>query len=520
MRHSLLFLFGSLFVVLLTACIDQLDELDDLDEARFNAEYAIPLIDSRITMNDILEDFEEDASLTVDPDGLLRFQYSGDVLTQTSLDIFSSINETLDVLGLIPLVESRQALPFAAPGDLQLDRLQINGATLAYALVNREPVPVTVTLTLPTVELDGQALTVSGNLPGWDGNGNPPVLTNLLSPLDLTGYNLGLEQDSIYIDFTTIDANGNEYEPAAGSALQIQDFSFSYAEGYLGDVTYEGGRDTIEIDFFDNWIQGDVYFEDPTVTFNFENSFGVPTEAVVNVFNIITADGDTLPLESDFITDGGIAFPYPELDQVGEAVTAQFVFDRSNSNIDEVLGSQPVAIDYDVNALTNPTQDTTISGFVTDSSYYRVLVDVELPLYGQAANFVVFDTFALNLTDYDEIDAIEWKVVTENGLPLTVEIQGDFLDASGNVVAQLFPEGETALAAGAPVDADGRPTASNDVTTFVNWEADRVATIRAADRLVLRATFGTTLELEQSVRIENGQELAVRIGAIVSTAND
>lgn len=509
----------ALLLLTYTACDNQFAELGQIDGVRYQAEYAVPLIDSRIGMQDILENFEENASLTVNPDGLLRFQYSGDVLTKTSLEVFDAINETIGNAGVIPLLRNRQALPFASPDGLDLDRVQMNGTTLAYALVNRYDVPVSIELLLPTVTLDGEPIRVTGDLPAFSGTGTPPALLNLENPIDMTGYNLVPEDDSIYIELEYRDPDGNLLTPSGGSGLQIDNFSFTYAEGYLGNVIYEGGRDTIEIDFFDNWIRGDVYFEEPRITFNFENSFGVPTEAVINIFNIVTAEGDILPLESVFLEEGGITFPYPEIDEVGEVKTEQFLFTRENSNIDVVLGSKPVAIDYDVNALTNPQNNTDIRGFITDSSYYRVLVDVDLPLYGQAANFEVRDTFELDLSSYDKITNIEFKMLTDNGLPLAIELQGDFLDAAGNELATLF-DAPREVIGGAAVDGTGVPTENNSVTTIINWDESRVAEIRTAKQLVLTAVFSTTLGLEQSVRVLSDQEAAVRLGAIITVADN
>ncbi|MEL6142531.1 MAG: hypothetical protein AAFU67_13035, partial [Bacteroidota bacterium] len=292
MRHTILLLASvALLLLVFSSCQDQFAELGEIDRVRYQANYAVPLVDSRIGMREILEDFEENASLTVNPDGLLRFQYSGDVLTKTSLEVFESINETIGNAGIIPILSDRQALPFASPDGLELDRLEMNGTTLKYTLTNEYDFPVMVQLVLPTVIRDGEAITVGGQLPAYSGSGDPPSLNNVEDPLDMSGYTLTPEGDSIYIEYSIQDLDGNELTPSGGTALLIENFSFSYAEGYLGNVVYEGGRDTIEIDFFDNWIRGDVYFEDPRITFNFENSFGVPTEAVINVFNIITAEG-------------------------------------------------------------------------------------------------------------------------------------------------------------------------------------------------------------------------------------
>lgn len=502
---SLIFLFAS--------CEDQFVTLGEIDGVRYNAEYALPLVDSKIGMRDLLENFEDDASLTVDPDGLLRFRYSGDLLTRTSEDIFAELQRVIGNAGLIPLISNRQALPFSTPDGLDLDRVIMKNTTLIYSFSNAYPFPVTVNFALPTVTLDDVPLTFTSSIPPG-GNVN-----NAGNPIDLTGYNLVPENDSIYLETEYVDAVGQVFTPSAGSGIAINDFAFSYLEGYLGNVTYEGERDTIDIDFFDSWIQGDVYFENPKISFNFENSFGVPTEAVVNLINIITAEGELLPLESVFIDEGGIEFPFPAGNEVGQTKTATFLFDRTNSNIDRVLGSKPVAIDYDVSALTNPDNDTSIRGFVTDSSFYKVLVDVELPLYGNAANFVVRDTFDIDFSPYDKIIGAEFSLVTENGLPLSVTLQGDFIEANGNQVSQLFA-GQQPVVGGAPVDANGFPTAPNRLVTTTEFDEAEVTALKTASRLIITATFSTTLGSNQSVRILADQEVDVKLGVILKVADN
>ncbi|MEO0627978.1 MAG: hypothetical protein AAFY91_13370, partial [Bacteroidota bacterium] len=109
MRESLHYFTLILLLIGFTSCEDNIVSLGDIDEVRHDAEYAIPLIDSEINMNDLLENFEEDASLTVDPDGLLRFQYRGDVLSRDAEDIFRGINATINDFPLIPIIEQRQA---------------------------------------------------------------------------------------------------------------------------------------------------------------------------------------------------------------------------------------------------------------------------------------------------------------------------------------------------------------------------------------------------------------------------
>ena len=81
---------------------------------------------------------------------------------------------------------------------------------------------------------------------------------------------------------------------------------------------------------------------------------------------------------------------------------------------------------------TNPDEDTDIRGFVTDSSYYKVRVDVDLPLYGSAIDFTVTGyALAWTSTGFDEVDYAEFKLVTENGMPVSIDMQGYFLDENG-----------------------------------------------------------------------------------------
>ncbi|MEL6355785.1 MAG: hypothetical protein AAFQ37_02520 [Bacteroidota bacterium] len=129
------------------------------------------------------------------------------------------------------------------------------------------------------------------------------------------------------------------------------------------------------------------------------------------------------------------------------------------------------------------------------------------------------DTFELDFSSYGDIDAIEFKLITNNGLPLAIELQGDFVDAEGNQLARLFGE-STEVVGGAPVDAQGFPTAENEVITFVNWDQEQVRNILPAKNLILTIVFSTTLGLEQSVRILSEQEAAVKLGAIISVSGE
>jgi hypothetical protein len=290
---------------------------------------------------------------------------------------------------------------------------------------------------------------------------------------------------------------------------------FTYAEGYFGNQLHDGERDTILIEFFESWTQGDVYFEDPKIFVNVFNSFGVPTRSIVNVFDIYTATGDVLPLQADAIEDG-IDFDYPELGEEGQERITEFTFTKDNSNIAEVLGSKPVALDYDVDAITNPDNETAIRGFITDSSRYSVQVEVELPIFGRASGFVAIDTIDLNFGTLDNVESVEFKVVSDNALPVNVDMQAYFMDPMDVVLDSLF-DMPTALIEAAPADSEGETTGTTTSEYIIPVDAQRFDLLRASDRLILNVAFSTTNEGTQSVKIYADQAVEIRMGMKVKT---
>ena len=512
MRNFLRFCGALLPCLLFLGACNQYEDFATLDGIRFSAEYAVPLVDSEVGLDDFLGELEEDAALIVDADGLLHLTYRGDVLSKTTAEVFEQLSEPLALLSLVPIPNGRQGLPFALPEGVELDRVDLKSGKLAYTIKNNAAVPVTARLSLPTVTRNGTPLVLEHDLPAYTGSGPLPEFSQV-DPLDLTGYRIASENDSIFIEFTATGPAGETYPPATGSLISLTDIQFSYAEGFLGQQLYRGGRDTIEIDLLSNYTQGTIFFRDPTVTFNFINSFGVPTVAVVNLFNVITVNGENLPLESAVVNNGGIEFPYPRLDEVGQSKTRTFVFNAGNSNIDDILGAGPVAIDYDVDALTNPDEGATVAGFLTDSSFYRVQVDVDLPLYGRASNFLARDTLDIDLSQYAAVSSAEFKLSADNGIPLGVTLQAYFLDENGAAIDSLFTA-EREIVAPAPVNAQsGLPTAKSELAVFSTFDAERFAAIRGASRVILAASFATTPG--SAVRLKNDQRLRLRLGAIV-----
>lgn len=506
-------LYSTIAIAVLTTLLlgcQAIGDLEDLESAQYEAEYAVPLIDARFSLRETLENFEDLNTIYVDEEGVIHFQYFGDLLTQNSDTLFERINNQIGGIP-IPVTSKRMPLQLGGAG-LEFDRLEFKGGHFIWGLQNQYDEVVEVTLTLPEVKKDGEPIVLNQTV------GEMGTFTNAFVPFDLTGYDVITDPvtDSIYVEYELLRADGTPGEIGL-LFISFDSLEFEYMEGFMGIEAHKG-VDIIEIDFFDDWIKGDIYFADPRVTFLVENSFGVPTRSKVNEFEVYTVTGDTLQLTGDYV-DEGIDFPYPTLDQVGQIATGGFEFNKNNSNIDEILGAGPLAIYYDVDAVTNPDSNTTIRGFITDDSYYDVTVEVDLPLYGTAVDFLAKDTFELSFGEYENVDRIEFKMVAENELPLDVRIQGYFLDADGVVLDSLFTERSTIIAA-AEVDEAGNALGAKEQITFIDFPAERLDKVRDTERLSLSASFFTTDDGRPSVTILDKYNLSVRMGAILGVTGE
>ena len=497
-------------VLMFTSC-RKLDKLDNLKVVNYDAEFAIPLFKAKASFDDILEGFDEDTKILIGPDGLITVYYKGDVAGRTSTDFFATL---IPFFGLpIPIPDTIYPLPFNVPNSVDIDYAILKSGTFDFGFIDTLDADGTteLTVTLPNIVLDGEPFKFTKTYTTTFDDGNDFISIGS-GPFDMTGYKIIPTDDTIKIHYHAhrLDYNQTPYfDTLSIFAVTIDDFQTSYVEGYLGSDIYELEPDTIVIDFFENWTRGDVYFADPKINLYINNSFGFPVRSKVNVLNVFNVDGGVDTLESDYLNDINVDFP--SFSEVGETKTTFFDFNKDNSNIDVILGNGPVAIDYDFDVVANPDSVTSNAGFMTDSSYMNVLVEVELPMYGAASGFEARDTFSINFEEYQDFDEVEFKVISENGIPLDVGVQIFFADQNGTLLDSLFTPSAKILEA-APVDGEGLPTAITEKITFTTFTGERFEKIKTAKKAFLRTSFSTINNGGTFVKILSTQEVEIRMG--------
>ncbi len=506
-----------LFLICVIYGCERANKFDEYELTDLDAEFAIPLFTTDFTLADLIENFDDSTNVTYDENGLLIFRYQGESVARSSEDIFKVLDTINGVP--IPFLDTINSLPFEPPNGVIIDRAILKSgiiATWGFSVEHEED--VTGTMVFPSLVKDGQplqssiSLTYTGTTPmiGFKGG----------EGLDLSGYELEVEDDSVTVEFHIFREQSEIMDTMVGAFIQFSDVRASYVEGYLGNELYEFDRDTILIDAFDDWQEGEVSFVDPQIQIRIENSFGFPVRSYTNVLDILTKDDEVISLESEFTEVGGpgIDFEYPLLNEVGEVKLTEFTFDKTNSNIDVVVSSGPAAVDYDFEAYPNPDNDTTIRGFLTDSSSFLAQVEVILPVNGTLADFGVFDTlkvetfdFDIDLGEFGEADYAEFKLVTTNEMPLDIDLQLYFADENGQIIDSLFERAQRIILA-APVDENGNVIQAIRKETFSRMENERFERLNQTRNLILESGFSTLNNGSTNVQLRGMQNVDIGMG--------
>ena len=486
--------------------------LTEIDDTRYRAEFAVPLVDSRVALPQLVGEIDERVTLTVDADGLLRFNYTDTVPAVTSDQVFDELRALARGIPFA-ITKRQQQVPFPLPDDVRLRMLRIKSGSFTYNFPNTYAQPVRIRLEVTNATRDGEPLRVTGQLPAYSGSGAPPTLTNVDAPLDFSGYAFDLSDGTVSVDYAIDALDGTPLAPSEQTLIAFTNLDVSFIEGYFGQAPYPGPSDRLEIDFFENYEAGDISFVDPIIRVRIRNGFGLPARAVIDALNVETVDGEVLQVTGQ-VVDEGFDFDYPT--EPGNVATTTYLISEDNSNLSELLSAKPVALNYQISALINPEADQNITGYLLDTSTYAATITVELPLYGAASDFAVRDSFAINLgEEYGEIEAATFRITTDNELPFDLSVTGTFLDSLGRAVADLT-DGELLIIDASPVDAQGQPTATASVSTDIVLDGDRLRGVREASQLVLTTTFATTNSGTKAVRVTDRQQLRVRIGARLS----
>jgi len=499
MKNKLLFLIVSM-TLLFTAC-KKFENIKGVDSDNWDPDLALALVNTDMTVQDVLNDFETGGYVQVDnTTGFVTLVYEGRVVSVSGEEI-STIPDFS-----IPVVDSAIVAQFEFPAGDVIQEAHYKAGQITYELTSPVADPVNVTLEfVGATNASGQPLTETITLNSTN------TLTGTIS-LANTIFDFQNNNNEFPFRYTAIRQSNGDRILLSNANLHFQGVQYQYLQGYVGPYAFNPPEDTVILDLFKNWQQGELYLEEPKVQFIINNSFGFPIRLTANKLDADTYRGGVIGLNSAQLSSG-VNLAYPSLSEVGETKTTTITIDNT-SNLPQIIQDVPHAVHYDLSAMANPDSIPNSNLHFTDTSKFSVDVNVELPMYGWARGFVLEDTFNLDLAIYEEFEKVGFKLITENGFPAEAKIQLYFMDNFGNTVDSLIHEPTPVVLAAAPVDGSGKVTQREERIIESYFPADRyLDLLQNAKKIRIRASIETTDAGTQSVRFYSDYGLGIKLGA-------
>ncbi len=513
-----------------------LDILDEDVHYTYEPTYALPVVKSVITINDLF-DVDEEPTIVIQDDNLIKLVYCGRVYSLRAEDLFyiesleSDFSYSYSPPSKSDNVSETFQFYFDMAGQVRIDEFKFRSGQLEIDISADELIN------------DGYELAFAVNIQNSDdGFGNEFseefLLQNTPVEFDLDGYTFVFEEDDegnyLNIDYTISVVTHGEHNPPYDLVFTktIKDndaIQYEHIIGYLDNFDFSVGTDTIELGIYKESTLSEIFFKEPYMDVFAENSIGLPLDIHFDRFIFYNDEGDTTNVGGHGFHDNNPwRINYPSV--MGQTEMTDITLDRNNTNLDDLLAISPIEAKYEVRGETNPDQDTGISNFIRYDSRFDIDVEINLPLHGNVQNYRFLDTLEFSMKEHEAGEIIEWielKFVIDNGFPIDLAMQAYFLDENDNVLAGLFEDYEEIFKA-AKVDTEGKVTEETREETIIFVEHDKIDEVADAEYIVVSFSAATQQESNPpkgsgdpfSVKIYDYYTVGVQLGTRVKLSAD
>ncbi|MES2690667.1 MAG: hypothetical protein V4658_09710, partial [Bacteroidota bacterium] len=474
MRNSFVALFG--LALLFSSCLKEtIDDINSIKGVKIEPTLSLPLINSAIGMDKLVNDAASGGfTIETDPTKRLVLKFSGkdSLPPRQFIDLPPVAVDTEFVMppALIPIFLSTGSFSTNLTVDKQIttsnneriERILVKTGQLRTSITSRFEHNVTILITYPGIKKNGVALTDSYE---FLYTGSVETITH---PIDLAGYEIDFTKNgttynvvsyNIKVDMTRIPGNGvsaTTDKIIIDGALDLNEYS--RADGYFGKFEVIKYLESQRLSLFDKKLDGNVFIKEPVVRIAVDNSIGMPIVGKFIEMYVESGSGNKIPITIDQFKD---TFSLNYTTVTGQSRITEYVIDKNNSNIEDILSSAPQKVFYTVTFTANSNEQIT-ENVVTDKSTIKIVSALELPLDLRILYYAMQETGSFSLSnttgniDTNEVN-IHWAEISTdvvNYLPLNAYIQVYFEDTVKGVVLDSLFEHELPVSA-AKIDAAG-----------------------------------------------------------------
>jgi hypothetical protein len=502
-KNNILYLIA--IITFFAACVKK-EKFITPTVPNWKPEIGIPLVNTTVTLSDLIKEGDKGKiTLSTDANGLYSLTYT-DTAYSVRADSIIKIADQAFAIPTFPLT-SNQLLhdSLAFNGQGHLTQADLKAGNLSLDLTTTDLIEdFNVTLSFPTIRSKATGLPFSISK-------NSGMQVNFSLTGSFAGYDIifgALNQFDFNISIT-----GATLGTLSGS-LNVTNIKFSLLQGSFSSIPIGVMASESDVSIFKDLFQGNIYFADPSVEFNFENTFGVQLTPNKQYFQTVYSDntfddvdgGDVEPSANKVIA------PAPG---IGSNATTLLYVNNSNSTdgggmvaLKTALSKGPQKIKYAVNpVLGNQT------GFIKDDSRITIIGKLKIPFYGRITSYVVQDTMSISKIQYaDSIDLLEFYIKTQNRIPVQLKLQVYFVDSTKAYarIDSLFSDPQPLLTAPV-VDANGAAITAGIDEQTISFLHARIKPLEKANKVIIKATMQTPNPGSQDVKFFKTNNLDVKI---------
>lgn len=512
------------------SCMKDVDEFIDkvnrTNGAIWDPELAIPLINTRLTLDDVIEQTNS-AYIRKDQDNLLMLAYKGEIFSQSAEEFVEIDNQTFE--SILTLSPSQQAflvsngsieLQFVDFMDYNINSMEIDSMWLKVCS-NQLRVrssfqhDLEFSFVLPDVTKDGIAFKKT-----FVQNYNGSAI-DVSDNANMSGYRFDMSTGLKSHSQVRVDMNlkitykpGNPVLPTDQVTANMFMFynEFSKLYGYVGKENFLSDIDSFNFDVLEKMKSGGFSLEDPRFKLIIHNSLGIPIEAKVLELKG-SGDAGTIPLTG---VPNPLPIPVPTMSQIGLMVSDSVVLNKQTSNIATILNNRPKRFIYGFDVTCNPKGET-IRNFILDTSKITFEIDVEIPLHGSMTDITLDETMDMDFDlgeDIEFLERVDVRLVLDNGFPMGADVQVYLMDTAEVILDSMLVNASSFIPA-AMVDAStGKVVSGSKSITDITYSKARIDILDRTKKIRVKALLNTSKVggIAVPVKIYSDYGMGVKLG--------
>lgn len=292
--------------------------------------------------------------------------------------------------------------------------------------------------------------------------------------------------------------------------VKLTDISYDVIEGDFKQEDFSLSNQTIDLgEFSDNFSGGNVTFDNTQMTINISNDYGFPigidlssVEAVSTNSSVnLEYTGTDPSFPNIMIIDGVENFGDDE-------VVSNIALDNDNSNIGDLLESNPTSIVFNLSGISNPIDDSIINENFYASS--NTGFEAEVSIGFDKVNLNEEIDFNNNTDeDFEEFQSIKIVTSVENKIPLTGDLILEFKNSANEIIhTESFNAFNAANIDPSSGESDGVAVLSN---FEINLDKNEINSLVNTEKINIKVTLQLP-DGESSVTVKGSDELNVRVG--------